>query len=101
MAVMRFVSSAPAILHYGAGRIYGDPATTPQTGVWFEGQPAARLVLLEDYQDHELLAMQWSGADGTYEFPHLADGLYRLIARDYAGEYQDAICAPIRPEFPP
>ncbi len=62
------------------------------------GSPAGREILLLDRLSHVLIASTFSHADGTYLFSNLdPTRKYDVIARDYAGVYNDVIRANVTP----
>jgi len=78
----------------GHGYIAG---TTPGL-LTVNGSPAAREIFLIDRVTWTVMQRTTSAPDGTYRFSNLdATRIYDVIARDFAGVYNDVIRARITP----
>lgn len=83
-----------------AGELSGDPAV-PDGLLTVNGVPASREIEVRDRKTRRMVSVRRSNADGTYRFPGLNPALqYDVIARDFAGDYEDVIAGAVRPHTP-
>ncbi|MGN6518774.1 MAG: hypothetical protein ACTHK2_05035 [Dokdonella sp.] len=96
MAKVIFTKLASANAFWnGLGFIAG---TSPLGLVTVNGSPGAREVEVRHRKTRMPIATTFSAADGTYRFDGLnPDEEFDVIARDWAGTYNDAILARVKP----
>lgn len=83
-----------------AGELSGDPAV-PDGLLTVNGVPTTREIEVRDRKTRRVVAVRRSNADGTYRFPGLNPALqYDVIARDFAGDFEDVIAGAVRPHTP-
>lgn len=83
-----------------AGEMSGDPAV-PDGLLTVNGVPTSREIEVRDRKTRRVVSVRRSNADGTYRFPGLNPALqYDVIARDFAGDYEDVIAGAVRPHTP-
>lgn len=80
----------------GAGYIAG---TVPHGLLTVADVPAMRAIILVVRAGCRIASSTWSAPDGTYQFDGVHPDIeFDLIARDWAGIYNDTIVSRVRPE---
>lgn len=83
-----------------AGELSGDPEV-PNGLLTVNGVPTSREIEVRDRKTRRVVSVRRSNTDGTYRFPGLNPALqYDVIARDFAGDYEDVIAGAVRPHTP-
>ena len=83
-----------------AGELSGE-AEIPDGLLTVNGVPTSREIEVRDRKSRRVVAVRRSNVDGTYRFPGLNPSLqYDVIARDFAGDYEDVIAGAVRPHTP-